>query len=83
MEACWAENAASRPHFESVKKLLEKAFPRRKQMLESMVKNLEQYSQLLERQVTSTFSIRIFPFHLVRKVRLFIFRNHAPRVYFK
>lgn len=52
MEACWTENAASRPRFESLKKLLDKAFPRRKQMLESMVKNFEQYSQVLERQVT-------------------------------
>lgn len=51
MEIAWSDDPTTRPSFENLKKMLRKAFPRRKQMLESMVKMLESYTESLEEEI--------------------------------
>ncbi|XP_033753896.1 retinal guanylyl cyclase 1-like [Pecten maximus] len=51
MEICWNDNAISRPSFEQVLKLLKRANPLKKTVVDSMISSMEEYIAHLEERV--------------------------------
>ncbi|XP_060085759.1 retinal guanylyl cyclase 1-like [Ylistrum balloti] len=51
MEICWNDNAISRPSFEQILKLLKRANPLKKTVIDSMMSSMEEYIAHLEERV--------------------------------